>query len=255
MANYFHWYVQVEISDTELGQMYQRLHQDFVDQLQHKTSSSTGEHDGQAWVTRLNRQDKLVEKLVDLVKSIRDGGVKHHVMKERVKDLFNGQFRHLLAFDQSVPLPVRPEQLFNGIAGDKAFVLKSALAPICLPFVSEQSLNPYKVLFKSGDDLRQDQFVIGLISLMDKLFKRVNLDLQLTPYRVLATSTKDGLSFDFFFSFVYIIFEKYMLLCCRFSRVCARFANGDVDSAKLPKQFGRVFSGESTERTGKTNTE
>jgi len=31
-----------------------------------------------------------------------------------------------------------------------------------------------------------------MINLMDNLLKKVNLDLKLTPYRVLATSTSDG---------------------------------------------------------------
>jgi phosphatidylinositol 3-kinase len=48
------------------------------------------------------------------------------------------------------------------------------------------------MIFKSGDDLRQDQFIIQLITLMDKLLKYENLDLNLTPYRVLATGSTEG---------------------------------------------------------------
>ncbi len=51
----------------------------------------------------------------------------------------------------------------------------------------------YKVIFKNGDDLRQDQLVIQMVSLMDFLLKRVNLDLKLTPYRILATGPRDGM--------------------------------------------------------------
>ncbi len=39
----------------------------------------------------------------------------------------------------------------------------------------------------------QDQLVIQIISLMDKLLKKENLDLKLTPYHVLATSASHGL--------------------------------------------------------------
>ncbi len=53
------------------------------------------------------------------------------------------------------------------------------------------------------------QFVIGLVSLMDKLFKRVNLDLQLTPYRVLATSARDG--------FLEFIPDSQVRVCVRVS--------------------------------------
>lgn len=50
----------------------------------------------------------------------------------------------------------------------------------------------YVAIFKHGDDLRQDQLILQMITLMDKLLRRENLDLKLTPYRVLATSTKHG---------------------------------------------------------------
>lgn len=51
----------------------------------------------------------------------------------------------------------------------------------------------YPVIFKNGDDLRQDQLVIQLFTLMDQLLQKENLDLKLTPYRVLATGPEDGL--------------------------------------------------------------
>lgn len=50
----------------------------------------------------------------------------------------------------------------------------------------------YSIMFKTGDDLRQDQLVIQIITLMDQLLRNENLDLQLTPYRILATGPRDG---------------------------------------------------------------
>ena len=41
--------------------------------------------------------------------------------------------------------------------------------------------------------MRQDQLVIQLISLMDQLLKKENLDLKLIPYKVLALSLDDGI--------------------------------------------------------------
>lgn len=49
-----------------------------------------------------------------------------------------------------------------------------------------------KIIFKNGDDMRQDQLVIQMISLMDSLLKKENLDLKLTPYKVLSTSSVEG---------------------------------------------------------------
>lgn len=47
-------------------------------------------------------------------------------------------------------------------------------------------------MFKAGDDLRQDQLVIQILTLMDKLLRKENLDLKLTPYKVLATGPDHG---------------------------------------------------------------
>jgi phosphatidylinositol 3-kinase len=51
----------------------------------------------------------------------------------------------------------------------------------------------HKIMFKTGDDLRQDQLVMQMISLMDRLLKKVNLDLKLLTYGILATGPKDGI--------------------------------------------------------------
>merc|ERR1719335_78875 len=50
-----------------------------------------------------------------------------------------------------------------------------------------------RIMVKEGDDLRQDQLVLQLIILMDSILKKYGLDLQLTPYQVIAQSTEDGL--------------------------------------------------------------
>ena len=47
---------------------------------------------------------------------------------------------------------------------------------------SPQRTGEYSVIFKAGDDLRQDQLVLQMLILMDKLLQEQGLDLQLTPY-------------------------------------------------------------------------
>lgn len=41
------------------------------------------------------------------------------------------------------------------------------------------------IIYKKGDDLRQDQFTVSMFALMDSLLKKENLDLKLTIYRVI----------------------------------------------------------------------
>ncbi|PAA56400.1 hypothetical protein BOX15_Mlig034317g1, partial [Macrostomum lignano] len=55
-----------------------------------------------------------------------------------------------------------------------------------------RSSKTYTTIFKYGDDLRQDQLVMQMIELMDRLLRQENVDLRLTPYRVLATGREQG---------------------------------------------------------------
>ena len=55
-----------------------------------------------------------------------------------------------------------------------------------------QTITTFPIMYKYGDDVRQDQLVIQIIDFMDILLKQNGLDLCLTPYRVIATSVNDG---------------------------------------------------------------
>jgi phosphatidylinositol 3-kinase len=72
-------------------------------------------------------------------------------------------------------------------------VFKSSLSPLKLNLKTTDPEQPtYPIIFKTGDDLRQDQLVIQIVSLMDKLLLKENLDLKLTPYRIIATGVDHG---------------------------------------------------------------
>jgi hypothetical protein len=57
--------------------------------------------------------------------------------------------------------------------------------------VSEIKKN-YEIIYKKGDDMRQDQLVMVLIRMIDKELKQSGLDLKFIIYEVLALSNNDG---------------------------------------------------------------
>jgi phosphatidylinositol 3-kinase len=102
-----------------------------------------------------------------------------------------GPFKTNFAKIDPLPFPLDPEVRITGIIAKEAILFKSSQMPCRLTFSTENG-TPYVAIFKHGDDLRQDQLILQIITLMDRLLSKENLDLKLTPYRVLATSTTHG---------------------------------------------------------------
>ena len=48
------------------------------------------------------------------------------------------------------------------------------------------------IIYKNGDDLRQDQLVLMLFKMMDILLKEVNLDFKFTDYKCIAVTKEVG---------------------------------------------------------------
>ena len=80
---------------------------------------------------------------------------------------------------------------YESVYDDNTFKYVSTYFYYRLTFLTTDNTE-YVAIFKHGDDLRQDQLILQMITLMDKLLRKENLDLKLTPYRVLATSSKHG---------------------------------------------------------------
>ncbi|RLN94396.1 hypothetical protein BBJ28_00013147 [Nothophytophthora sp. Chile5] len=78
--------------------------------------------------------------------------------------------------------------------GSDSGLMRESLSTRMIGYLHREKEGPmYKFMVKNGDDLRQDQLIMQMFILMDRLLKKVNLDLKLTPYRILATGANDGL--------------------------------------------------------------
>lgn len=127
------------------------------------------------------------------MKSVTGESINRNKKAERLQQLLADpeMFKFNFQNFEPLPFPLDPSVLIKGIVAKKASLFKSALMPSKLTFITVDG-SEYEAIFKHGDDLRQDQLVLQMITLMDKLLRRENLDLKLTPYRVLATSSKHG---------------------------------------------------------------
>nr|CAD7401153.1 unnamed protein product [Timema poppensis] len=188
LANYFYWYLLIECEDQEPA-----VKQDSKVRDMYLTTLLKGDTEWQRRRAFLTRQQTFIDKLVKLVKKVARESGNRKKKTERLQALLADPeaFKMNFASFEPMPFPLDPDVHIKGIIPDKATLFKSAMMPSRLSFLTTEGTE-YVAIFKHGDDLRQDQLILQMITLMDKLLRRENLDLKLTPYRVLATSTKHG---------------------------------------------------------------
>uniref|UniRef100_A0A3B3T1P9 Phosphatidylinositol 3-kinase catalytic subunit type 3 n=1 Tax=Paramormyrops kingsleyae TaxID=1676925 RepID=A0A3B3T1P9_9TELE len=189
LANYLYWYVIVECEDQDTQQRDPKTHDMYLNVMR-RFSQALLKGDKSVRVMRslLATQQTFVDRLVQLMKAVQRESGNRKKKTERLQALLGDNEKVNLSEIEPIPLPLEPQVRIRGIVPDTATLFKSALMPAKLIFKTDDG-GLYPVIFKHGDDLRQDQLILQIISLMDKLLRKENLDLKLTPYKVLATST------------------------------------------------------------------
>ncbi|KAG6471834.1 hypothetical protein ZIOFF_069281 [Zingiber officinale] len=192
LASFLRWYVAVELHDPAYAKRYYCTYDMLEDNMMKLQVGTSREENGYKLWQSLVRQTDLIAQLCSITKDVRNvrGGTQKKI--EKLRHLLTGILSELTYFDEPIRSPLAPGTLITGIVPAESSIFKSALHPLRLTF-STLSGETCKVIFKKGDDLRQDQLVIQMVSLMDRLLKLENLDLQLTPYRVLATGQDEGM--------------------------------------------------------------
>ena len=140
----------------------------------------------------MRRQGELVETLSKRARDLRTSKDPRPKKIEKLR-AFLADSKNNLASMHPLPLPLNARIQITGIIAEKSSVFKSNMYPMLLYFQCGDG-SEYPVIFKDGDDMRQDQLVIQLFSLMDRLLRKENLDLKLTPYDVLATGPSQGMA-------------------------------------------------------------
>lgn len=212
-GNYFYWYLKVENEDQINTakqfrkiptKIYSTITNKYIDELKKYSRSKK-----LPYYQYLKLQIWFIKKLTSIVELIRTNFKKNESTvkkKEFLREYLANSSNELLKF-KPFPLPLDPTVMICGCFPEESFLFKSSLAPLKITFKTIEpgpqstsqilkknyKYGKYPLMFKIGDDLRQDQFVIQIMSLMDQLLKNENLDLKLTPYKILATSPTAGL--------------------------------------------------------------
>ncbi|MBW0485342.1 hypothetical protein O181_025057 [Austropuccinia psidii MF-1] len=191
----FYWYLTVEQGaggDKTVQRMYERVLHKFYEKMR-------GTEKGREMADAIQRQKTFVSYLSRLANEIRTSKDGRPKKIEKLKQVLKDPVKQAQFFSAEnpgsivgLPLPLDSSRLVVAIDPERSSVFKSNLFPLQLNFRCSDGQD-YPVIFKDGDDLRQDQLVIQLITLMDRLLRKENLDLRLTPYKVLATGQTVGL--------------------------------------------------------------
>lgn len=139
----------------------------------------------------MKRQGELIEILAKKARELR---VSKDPRPKKIEKLraFLADSKNNLSSMPPLPLPLNARIEVTGIIPEKSSVFKSNMFPMLLYFQCSDG-SEYPIIFKDGDDMRQDQLVIQIFTLMDRLLRKENLDLKVSPYDVLATGPSQGM--------------------------------------------------------------
>ncbi|KAH7912328.1 kinase-like domain-containing protein [Hygrophoropsis aurantiaca] len=187
LGNRLYWYLMVEVAleDRIVAKMYGRVVFKFLSKILESENGSERRE-------LMRRQGILVETLGKRAKEIRTSKDPRPKKIEKLRSFINDSKNGLINIPP-LPLPLNARIEIVGINAEKSSVFKSNLYPFLLYFQCSNGTE-FPVIFKDGDDMRQDQLVIQLFTLMDQLLRKENLDLKLSPYDVLATGPLQGMA-------------------------------------------------------------
>ncbi|XP_031534146.1 phosphatidylinositol 4,5-bisphosphate 3-kinase catalytic subunit beta isoform [Vicugna pacos] len=142
----------------------------------------------------LSKQVEALNKLKTLNSLIKLNAVKLNRAKGKEAMhtcLKQNAYREALSDLQS---PLNPCVMLSELYVEKCKYMDSKMKPLWLVYnnkvFGEDSVG---VIFKNGDDLRQDMLTLQMLRLMDLLWKEAGLDLRMLPYGCLATGDRSGL--------------------------------------------------------------
>ncbi|GAB5358556.1 hypothetical protein AAMO2058_000468200 [Amorphochlora amoebiformis] len=186
MATAVNWYLTVEAA--EAPKMYSAVLREF------RNTHLTATEEGKKWKKDIENQMQMVDDIRSLCRMVTTKGGKQSRRVENLRAALqeDGKFAELTKFKSPVRFPLDPSVLLSGIVPEKSTVFASNAFPVLLAFQRHNSEEIVRVIYKDGDDLRQDQLIMQLVKLMDSRLKKQGLDLQLISFQVQGWSAKDG---------------------------------------------------------------
>ncbi|XP_062347538.1 phosphatidylinositol 3-kinase C2 domain-containing subunit gamma [Cinclus cinclus] len=146
---------------------------------------------GQALNNEFSKEEKLIRILEDIATKVKAAS------DPKRKEVLHLELSRLQQFFQQVKLcrlPLDPALVVQGIEAGSCSYFTSNAFPLKISFINANAPSGnINVIFKIGDDLRQDMLVLQIIRVMDSIWLQEGLDMQMIIYRCLSTGKGQGL--------------------------------------------------------------
>lgn len=138
----------------------------------------------------LENELKMVKTCVNIGTCLADKP-KYEQRKDYLPTVIKQFTKHL---SEACTLPINSTMEVKGFDSNKCRIMKSKKMPLFLSMRNSETPSEFiQIIFKDGDDLRQDIITLQMIQVMDTIWLENGLDLRMKPYLVVATGDQSGM--------------------------------------------------------------
>ncbi|XP_022335573.2 phosphatidylinositol 4,5-bisphosphate 3-kinase catalytic subunit delta isoform-like [Crassostrea virginica] len=138
----------------------------------------------------LSKQQDILVKLNAFSEIAKNTNKKFHKVNDDLKDLLKQKVEAL----SGLYSPLTPQISLKDLVFNKCRIMDSKKRPLWLEWRNADPKGPnIIIMYKNGDDLRQDMLTLQILQIMDNIWKNEGLDLRLNPYGCIATGREEGM--------------------------------------------------------------
>ncbi|NXK90005.1 P3C2G kinase, partial [Formicarius rufipectus] len=146
---------------------------------------------GKTLNNEFSKEEKLIRILEDIATKVK---VASDPKRKEVLEMELGRLQQFFQEVKVCRIPLNPALVVQGIEADSCSYFTSNAFPLKISFINANAASGnINVIFKIGDDLRQDMLVLQIIRVMDSIWLQEGLDMQMIIYRCLSTGKGQGL--------------------------------------------------------------
>uniref|UniRef100_A0A8C5HE99 Phosphatidylinositol 4,5-bisphosphate 3-kinase catalytic subunit gamma isoform n=1 Tax=Gouania willdenowi TaxID=441366 RepID=A0A8C5HE99_GOUWI len=150
-------------------------------------------------LTDFQKQVEMTEALQKVTREMKATSADKYDVTAQVVFLLRQKLETLQStgLPQSFRVPYDPGLKAGALLIEQCKVMASKKKPLWLQFrradPTSRSKDPIGIIFKDGDDLRQDMLILQILLIMESIWEAESLDLCLLPYGCISTGNKIGM--------------------------------------------------------------